>query len=714
LFFFLLPISLDNRTLVDSANIFFHSPWNRVTTADVPQTLSLDPSPTYLLHPSDLLARQLFRHNKSFVWNPYVGFGVPWIGGMQASPYFPFKIFEWILPFWEGADLVRTLLLLAAGLGSYLLAVSLGLDQGAALISAVSYMLCERFFVFINLSSFQVEALLPFMLFGIHRMVLFRSLRYSIVVGWIGASQFLGGFPEGSFIFCLISFAFFVFLTSHVSEHFWWKSHLALAVLAGAVALLLSGFQIGEFVRYLKLANHGHVNTYGWAVHSPADLIHLFAPYYLGFPLQHENHQWTPTSPFDHMRMTLFCGITTIILSIIGLIGSDNRRGRWFFFGCLVFFAGYDYGFAGLEKIGHLPLFNISSNVWNAWVIPLSLSILAGYGMHSILNGKHLWPRVAIAVVACVGLTLCCMSHFPRPTHEAYKFVVGPEMKRIAYCIVGFLITLTSSRHERFKRLTPWMILLILTFELYSVDVKVGFIRPRAYATNPPSLNWFLKTSHSERILGLHGIYPADTLLPHRIRDIRHMDAMYPKLYVDFAEAIWPGAHSSVYIPEHDSWQQYDSQLLDVASVRYVFSPSPLFTTSDALVDSVRNHSKSATFDKHLMNESGAFEIDDSPRAIRRALAKFTLLYSDANTYIYRNNDAVDRARFVPTYRPEDRSFGPNDMKDPSFDFRHEVFLKDYSRPDEGTCPSESADKVPIKTLQDDPRSYPVQRFSAL
>ena len=504
LFFFLLPISLDNRTLVDSANIFFHSPWNSVTTADVPQNLSLDPSPTYLLHPSDLLARQLFRHNKSFVWNPYVGFGVPWIGGMQVSPYFPFKIFEWILPFWEGADLVRILLLLAAGLGSYLLAVSLGLDQAAALISAVSYMFCERFFVFINLSSFQVEALLPLMLFGIHRMVLFRSLRYSIFVGWIGASQFLGGFPEGSFIFCLISFAFFLFLISHISEHFWWKSHLWLAVIAGALALLLSGFQIGEFVRYLKLANHGHVNTYGWAVHSPADLIHLFAPYYLGYPLQHENHQWTPTSPFDHMRMTLFCGITTIILSIIGLIGSDNRRGRWFFFGCLVFFAGYDYGFAGLEKIGHLPLFNISSNVWNAWVIPLSLSILAGYGMHSILNGKYLWRRVAIAVVACVGLTLLCMSHFPRPTHQAYKFVVAPEMKRIAYSIVGFVIALTWSRHGRFKRLTPWMILLILTLELYSVDVKVGFIRPRAYATNPPSLNWFLKISHHERILGLH------------------------------------------------------------------------------------------------------------------------------------------------------------------------------------------------------------------
>ena len=42
-------------------------------------------------------------------------------------------------------------------------------------------------------------------------------------------------------------------------------------------------------------------------------------------------------------------------------------------------------------------------------------------------------------------------------------------------------------------------------------------------------------------------------------------------------------------------------------------------------------------------------------------------------------------------------------MKDPSFDFRHEVFLKEYSRPEEGTCPSESADKVRIKTLQDDP-----------
>jgi hypothetical protein len=613
-FIFLLPIFLENRTLIDSADIFDCRPWNNARPTDVTSKLTLDPSPTFLFHPSDLLAKELFRQGRSFAWNPYVGFGAPWIGQMQASSYFPFKIFEWILPFWEGANLVRIALLLIAGLGSYLLAVSLGLDQAAALISAVSYMFCERLLIFINLPTFQVETLVPLMLFAIHRMVMFKSLRYAIFVGWIGASQFLGGFPESSFIVCLVSLAFFVFLISQSPERTDLKSHIGLGCTAAMIALLLSGFQVAEFVRYLKLANHGHPKTSGWVVHSPADLIHLFAPYYLGFPLQFEKHQWTATSPFDHMRMTLFCGVTTIILAVIGLFGRHSRRGRWFFFACLVFFAGYDFGFPGLKKIGHLPLFDISVNVWNAWVIPFALSILAGYGMHTILNGRRIRRRVLVGVTASIVLPLLCMFHFPAPTPDVYKFVIGPELRRILFAVIGFLVALAWLRHERFKWSTPWLILVVLAVELYSVDAKAGFIRVKANAADPAALEWFLKTPREERIMGLGGIYPADTLLPKRIRDIRHMDAMYPKLYVKFAEAVWPGARSTISIPGNASWEQYDSKLLDLAAVRYVFSLVAL--PKGTLIDAILDHSKITTFNLQLVGGSATFKINGSLRRV--------------------------------------------------------------------------------------------------
>jgi hypothetical protein len=54
-----------------------------------------------------------------------------------------------------------------------------------------------------------------------------------------------------------------------------------------------------------------------------------------------------------------------------------------------------------------------------------------------------------------------------------------------------------------------WLILVVLTIELYHADVKLDFVRQKSYATNPPALNWFLEHSTDDRILGLGGDFPS-------------------------------------------------------------------------------------------------------------------------------------------------------------------------------------------------------------
>jgi hypothetical protein len=99
-------------------------------------------------------------------------------------------------------------------------------------------------------------------------------------------------------------------------------------------------------------------------------------------------------------------------------------------------------------------------------------------------------------------------------------------------------------------------------------------------------------------------MFPANTLLPDRIRDFRHLDAMYPKLYVDYANAIWPGAQSNVYQIGNPEWHKFDDPLLDLAAVKYVALHEP-------------------------------------PRNVP---ASFDTVYSDAEVTIYRNNRAFARA----------------------------------------------------------------------
>jgi hypothetical protein len=93
----------------------------------------------------------------------------------------------------------------------------------------------------------------------------------------------------------------------------------------------------------------------------------------------------------------------------------------------------------------------------------------------------------------------------------------------------------------------------------------------------------------------------------------------------------------------------------------------------------------------------------DGWAGLRWGPEKFTPIYSDASTYIYRNNNAVDRARFVPGYRAADRSFQPGDMKSASFDFRREVFLKGYSGSASNSCSGGQVPQAPVKTLEDNP-----------
>ena len=70
-----------------------------------------------------------------------------------------------------------------------------------------------------------------------------------------------------------------------------------------------------------------------------------------------------------------------------------------------------------------------------------------------------------------------------------------------------------------------------------------------------PSLTWLARNLGHDRIFGVDGIYPADTLIPSRLRDIRHFDALYSKLYVNYAEAIWPGARDDVYWIGNRGWK---------------------------------------------------------------------------------------------------------------------------------------------------------------
>ena len=152
----------------------------------------MDVTPIYFLNPSDLLNRELLRGGDAFGWNPYVGFGTPWLGAMSPAPYFPGKLISMLWPdYWKGQDVMLILMLLIAGIGNYLLLRSMGVTrEGAAFMLA--YMLCQRLFLVINMPSFTIECLLPLMLYSISEMIKRRSMGFALFAGAMEARSFSG------------------------------------------------------------------------------------------------------------------------------------------------------------------------------------------------------------------------------------------------------------------------------------------------------------------------------------------------------------------------------------------------------------------------------------------------------------------------------------------------------------------------------------------
>jgi hypothetical protein len=656
LLLFVFPVMM-NRTLTNFSDIYAMSPWNGHQPAGWFHSNSIDASPSYFFNPSDLLNRELLREGTAFSWNPYVGFGTPWLGVMQGAPYFPGKLISMFWPdYWKGQDVMLIVLLLTAGIGNYLLLRSVGVTREGATFSGLAYMLCQRLFLVINMPSFTIECLLPLLLYAVNEMVKRKSLGFALFAGAIGGAQFLGGFPEASFMLGLISGLFFLWLLiQDYRSTGAWKRGVWLALITAVVAVALSGFQLAEFAKFVVVSHHSHSTNYGTVVKQPFWLLPMFLPNFFGTPL--ESFWISQISPYDHMPPSLFCGISTVLLATMALLwrAAPNRNYVWFFAALFFVFVGYDYGFPILKYVGHLPFINMMSTAWNAFVIPFALSVLAGFGVQSLRQpGSVARLGIAFAVYVLALVTLLLMVPVPTLSPSWRSFVP------LIYVVPLFVAAFFLIRRWQWLRIGACLLFALITLESYLCVQAFGYLH--YYGPKPPelpSLTWL--TRNHDRIFGVDAVYSANTLNPWRIRDIRHLDAMYSKLYVDYADAIWPGAQGDVYQISNPKWKNVRDPLLDLAAVKYVITSKPLQTVPAGLTE----------------------------------------VYSDRDATIYRSASAFARAHFASNVLTLSEGFAPSALKGLIEELKTGVVLEGYSG-ERRTAACETAAVSPVEFLEDD------------
>ncbi len=422
------------------------------------------------------------------------------------------------------------------------------------------------------------------------------------------------------------------------------------------IAIGLSGFQLGEFAKLVFTGHTLHSKIYGMALKEPFWLLPLFLPNFFGAPFQ---SFWVDhINPFDHMPLSLFCGISTVLLAIMALLwrAAPNRAFIWFFAALFFVFAGYDYDFPILRYVGYLPFINLMSTAWNAFVIPFTLSVLAGFGVQSLRQDGAV-ARLVIALAAYAAAVLALLFVLPVPSLMPAWKTFAPLLYVVPVLAVGIVLT----RRLRWMRVGAALLFALITLEAYLCVSELGYLH--YYGPKPPelpSLTWLTRNLGHDRIFGVYGIYPADTLMPLRLRDIRHFDALYSKLYVNYADAIWPGARDNLYWIGQLDWQNVTDPLLDVAAVKYIVRHQPFSPAPEGLTE----------------------------------------VYSDYDATIYRNDHALPRAHFASRVLSLPDGFEPSALKGIAGELKTGVVLEGYSGPPAAeSCNGAAA--TPIEFVED-------------
>lgn len=138
------PVTVGGKTLLPADNVFAWEPWRSFAAAEgitAPHNGLL--SDLYLENYAwKQLIVDALRQRELPLWNPYILTGVPFLAAGQHSALYPLSLVFYILPLAAAYGWFAALHLFLAGWFTYLLARTLRVSHGGALVAGVTFELC--------------------------------------------------------------------------------------------------------------------------------------------------------------------------------------------------------------------------------------------------------------------------------------------------------------------------------------------------------------------------------------------------------------------------------------------------------------------------------------------------------------------------------------------------------------------------------------------
>ena len=353
---------------------------------------------SWIHYPLSILKAQLLRSGQVFLWNPHVQFGFPQLADQDVLALYPLNLF-FLLP--VKPSLALSLFAVAhfalAGMLSYLLARSLRISRGGALVTALvfafgGYLMAQL----TNLNVVTGSIWLPLIFWLFMKTLHSKSLSYAVFCGAAIALQIVAGHPQVVFYTVLTLGAYGVFWAVRL-----WRGDENAMQGKGRTAILLLALMAVAVVGGLSLAAAQIVPTWELTGFSPRatgmvyetmtsfsltphNLLAFLFPNVLGNPVIGYVGELT----FEELHA--YVGILPLLL-IPWAWAKKRRDGHVTFFAILAGVAlllalgGYTPLYRLLVHAPGFDFFRVPAR-W-LFIVSFFLSVLAGYGFDALAEG---------------------------------------------------------------------------------------------------------------------------------------------------------------------------------------------------------------------------------------------------------------------------------------------------------------------------------------
>ncbi len=460
-----------------------------------------------------LLATSI-RSGKFILWNPYVFSGLPFVGDVQNTAFYPFSVI--LLLFIRNGklsylafELIVFLHNLIAGLFTYLYLRDLKLKKISAFLGGLSFILGG--FLAIRVIQLPVHnsfSWLPFIVFFLHRALISKNLRYTILAAFGLALSFLAGHPQ--FTLYIIYFIGFYAVFFALKERKLYPVVSAIIIILLGVGLaslqLLPSFVYHKYTLREKL-------TYDAAtIHSvhPLRIITLLIPKFFGSTTGYGTDTvpvWFPREYATFWETCLYVGILPLLFAFC-----RPSRGKklYYFFVFIALFALFGtFGkYTPIYKLMYyiLPGFNkfrcpgrLSS------IFTFAVSVLGAIGFDELFikrkNNRFLRKLlIFLAIYFIFGLVIYSggLRKFV-PGSREYSNIINQFTISLVFIIL--IVLLCYLNYKIRKNIIPYIAVFLVFIELYIFghNFPKGNINPYEFFAETPLVKYLQSEYKTEK-----------------------------------------------------------------------------------------------------------------------------------------------------------------------------------------------------------------------